>query len=176
MRNTQHGFTLTELMVSLTVVGILLGVAMPSFRQFSGNSRTVANTNSLVSALAVARSEALRRSTSVSICASADMLSCNSVDWATGWIVFTDPNNPGVVDATEQVIQSWPKPGGTAAVQLTDATNTPIAYLQYTARGMTSLAGQLTFTTWIPGCRGSNQSQIAVTVMGSPQTTKIACP
>jgi len=175
MRNTQHGFTLTELMVSLTVVGILLGVAMPSFRQFSGNSRTVANTNSIVSALAVARSEALRRSTSVSICASADMQSCNSTDWGTGWIVFTDPNNPGVVDAAEQVIQSWPKPGGTAAVQLAD-TNGAINYLQYNARGMTSLARQATFTTWIPGCRGSNQSQIAVTVMGSPQTTKIACP
>jgi prepilin-type N-terminal cleavage/methylation domain-containing protein len=174
MRKTQHGFTLMELMVTLTVVAILVGVATPTFRQFSGNSRTVATTNSLVNALAVARSEALHRSTPVSVCASTDMQTCNATaDWTNqGWIVFTDPANAGVVDPGELVLQTWPPPGGTAVVRLTYANT----WLQYNARGMTSLAGQAIFTTYIPGCRGNNQSQIVVTVMGSPQTTKIACP
>jgi type IV fimbrial biogenesis protein FimT len=175
MRNTQHGFTLTELMVALTIVAILVGMAAPTFRQFSGNSRTVATTNSLVSAMAVARSEALRRSTTVSICASTSMQACNGGDWTKGWIVFTDPGNAGVVDPTEQVIQTWPAPGGTSAVNL-NYVPTANASLQFTARGMANLAGQATFTTWIPGCKGNNQSQVVVTVMGSPQTTKIACP
>jgi type IV fimbrial biogenesis protein FimT len=172
MKSPQHGFTLIELMVALTVAAILVGLAIPSFREFSGNSRTVATTNSLVGALAVARSEALRRSTSVSICPSTDMQTCNGGDWTQGWIVFTDSGNAGVVDGGDHVIQTWPAPGGNSAVNLNYAKT----WLQYNARGMTSLTAAATFTTWVPHCRGQNQSQIVVTVAGSPQTTKINCP
>jgi len=175
MRKTQHGFSLTELMVALAIIGILLGIATPSYRQFSGNSRTVATTNSLVGALAVARSEALRRATPVTICASSDQLSCNTTDWSTGWIVFTDGGVAGNVDPNDRIIQAWPAPGGNSKVGLI-YPNAPFGWLQYTARGMTNLAGVATFTAYVQGCKGNNQSQVVVTVMGSPQTTKIACP
>jgi len=175
MRKTQHGFSLTELMVALAIIGILLGIATPSYRQFSGNSRTVATTNSLVGALAVARSEALRRATPVTICASTDQLSCNTTDWSNGWIVFTDASVAGTVDGTDKIVQAWPAPGGNSKVSLI-YPNTAFGWLQYTARGMTNLAGQATFTAYVQGCKGNNQSQVVVTVMGSPQTTKIACP
>jgi len=156
MRKTQHGFSLTELMVALAIIGILLGIATPSYRQFSGNSRTVATTNSLVGALAVA-------------------LSCNTTDWSNGWIVFTDASVAGTVDGTDKIVQAWPAPGGKSKVSLI-YPNTAFGWLQYTARGMTNLAGQATFTAYVQGCKGNNQSQVVVTVMGSPQTTKIACP
>jgi type IV fimbrial biogenesis protein FimT len=175
MRKTQHGFTLTELMVALAVVAILVGIATPTYRQFSANSRTVATTNSLVGALAVARSEALRRATPVTVCASTDLQACNTSDWSNGWIVFTDSGVAGTVDATDQIIQAWPAPGGNSKVGLSYPTNGN-AWLQYTARGMTSLAGQATFTAYVQGCKGNNQSQVVVTIAGSPQTTKIACP
>jgi type IV fimbrial biogenesis protein FimT len=175
MRMTQHGFSLTELLVALAIIGLLVGIATPSYRQFSGNSRTVATTNSLVGALAVARSEALRRATPVTICASSDSQSCNTSNWSNGWIVFTDASVAGTVDGTDRIVQAWPAPGGNSTVSLSYPTNGN-AWLQYTARGMTSLAGQATFTAYVQGCKGNNQSQIVVTVAGSPQTTKIACP
>jgi type IV fimbrial biogenesis protein FimT len=173
MRTTQHGFSLTELMVALAVVAILVGIATPTYRQFSGNSRTVATTNSLVGALAVARSEALRRATPVTVCPSTNMQVCTgTTDWSNGWIVFTDSGVAGTVDATDSVIQTWPAPGGNSVVTLSYGST----WLQYTARGMTSLAGQATFTAYVKDCKGNNQSQVVVTVAGSPQTTKIACP
>jgi type IV fimbrial biogenesis protein FimT len=176
MRTTQHGFSLTELLVALAVIGILVGLATPSYRQFSGNSRTVATTNSLVGALAVARSEALRRATPVTICGSSDLQSCNTTDWSNGWIVFTDGSVAGTVDGTDRIIQAWPAPGGNSKVSLAYQP-TGNSWLQYSARGMTSLTGQgATFTAYVVGCKGNNQSQVVVTVSGSPQTSKIACP
>jgi type IV fimbrial biogenesis protein FimT len=171
MRKTQHGFTLVELLAALAVVAILVGIATPSLRQFSANSRTIAATNSLVTALATARSEALRQSRTVTVCASSDQQTCaNSANWSTGWIVFADVSGtPGVLDAGDTLLQSWPAPGN-MTVTASDK------FLQYNARGMTNLGAAFTFNTYVPGCQANNQTQIVVTVGGSPQNTHIACP
>ena len=50
----------------------------------------------MVTAFNLARMEAIRRGTPVSVCASADQASCSGAnDWASGWIVFTDANGSG---------------------------------------------------------------------------------
>jgi type IV fimbrial biogenesis protein FimT len=174
MRTNHHGFTLLELMTALAVLGVLVALAAPSFKQFSANSRIAATANSLANALAVARTEALRQSMPVAICASSDAQTCklgNRNDWSTGWIVFTDNSGTtGVLDSTDTLIQTWPAPGGNVSV------NSTSNYLEFNARGMSALGAATTLTAWVPGCTGNNQSQIVVTVAGSPQSSKIACP
>jgi type IV fimbrial biogenesis protein FimT len=169
MRKTQHGFTLAELLTAMAVVAILSAIAIPTLRQFSANSRTTAANNSLVSAFAVARSEALRRSTQVTVCSSTNSQTCaNSTTWGTGWIAFTDLNANGALDGTDVLLQAWSAPSG---VSVTSTAK----FLTYDARGMAKLA-PATFNTWVPGCGGPNQTQVVVTVGGSPQNTHIACP
>jgi type IV fimbrial biogenesis protein FimT len=93
-RRICRGFTLIELMVTLSVGGILLALAVPSFSAFVQNSRLTAQANSLVRSLDYARSEAIKRDTAVSVCA-ADINSttCNgSATWSTGWTV-QDPSS-----------------------------------------------------------------------------------
>ena len=174
MRNTQHGFTLVELLTAVAIVAILAGIATPTLRQFAANSRTTAANNSLVSALATARSEALRRSVPVTVCASSNAATCTgaaAIDWSNGWIAFTDASGtPGQLDGTDVLLQAWPAPGGKMSVS--GDANT----LQYNARGMANLGAKVTFKTWMQGCTGPNQIQIVVTVAGSPQNTHIACP
>ena len=85
------GFTLIELMITLLIVGILLSVGVPSLKTFMQSNQLVASTNELISALHVARSEAIKLNTRVSICDSSDGATCDGTgDWSNGWIVFID--------------------------------------------------------------------------------------
>lgn len=89
------GFTLIELMITLAIVGILLMVGVPSLKTFMQSNMLVASTNELLSALHVARSEAIKLNTRVSICDSSNGTSCGLTgDWSNGWIVFIDAAAP----------------------------------------------------------------------------------
>jgi type IV fimbrial biogenesis protein FimT len=58
---TQKGLTLIELLVVLGIVGILAGIAVPSFVQQMNQNRLVSNANQLLSVFKFARSEAAKR-------------------------------------------------------------------------------------------------------------------
>ena len=85
------GFTLLELLIAIVVATILLAAGTPAFNDFVKNNRVTGQTNDLVSVIQLARSEALKRSTNVVVCASSDQASCTGKDtWTNGWIVFSD--------------------------------------------------------------------------------------
>jgi len=111
----QAGFTLPELIVALAISAILLGLALPSFRSLMGDSKMTTTTNSLVYALQTARSEAIKRSMSVALCASAEPLaenaSCGGNDFGDGWVVYVDENSDGNHDANEPIVLQSASPG-----------------------------------------------------------------
>ena len=87
----ETGFTLVELLVTIVVVSILLAMGAPAFKDFIKNNRVTAQTNDLVSAIQLARSEALKRGTNMVVCASKGGGKCTGKDtWTDGWIVFSD--------------------------------------------------------------------------------------
>lgn len=57
----QKGFTLIELMVTLAVLGVLLGLAAPNFAQMIRDNRAAAEINAVSSMLNYARREAVQR-------------------------------------------------------------------------------------------------------------------
>jgi type IV fimbrial biogenesis protein FimT len=64
MRNQPEyntGFTLLELMITIAIAGILVGVAIPSFTSIITSNRLTAYANELVTALNLARNEAVKR-------------------------------------------------------------------------------------------------------------------
>ncbi|MGH8520208.1 MAG: pilus assembly FimT family protein, partial [Gammaproteobacteria bacterium] len=67
-----RGFTLVELVVTLGVAAILLGMAAPSVSQFLQNNRLKSDTFHLLDSIAVARSEAVKRGSQVVMCRSAN--------------------------------------------------------------------------------------------------------
>ena len=100
------GITLIELLVTLGVASILLTVAAPEFRVFIQDSRLVTQINNFSSAMMLAKSEALKRSSSTTICPSTNGTSCTGgTVWSNGWLVFADPNRNGIVEAGEEIIQ-----------------------------------------------------------------------
>lgn len=98
------GFTLVELMVVIAVAGILTALALPSFSTSIRNSRLAGATNEFIGAVNLARSEAVKTNRGGTICASSNGTSC-STDWGAGWIVFSDLNRNGIVDADETVLR-----------------------------------------------------------------------
>jgi type IV fimbrial biogenesis protein FimT len=90
------GFTIIELMVTLTLAAILLGVAIPSFRGMIANNRIVTQSNDLVGAINFARSDAITRNASITLCrtANATATTCagSLANW-TDWIV-RNPSAP----------------------------------------------------------------------------------
>lgn len=105
----QSGVTLLELMVVLAVAAILLLAGIPSFASLAHSSRLSSATNSMVSSLYLARSEAIKRNSRVVACTSATGTSCAaSGGWDQGWMVFHDANNNASVDDGEGVILVQP--------------------------------------------------------------------
>ena len=98
------GFTLLELMITLAIVAILLTVGVPSLRTFMQGNQLISSTNELLSALHVARSEAIKSNGRVSICESSNGTTCTTTgDWKNGWIVFIDAIGNGDLNGTGAV-------------------------------------------------------------------------
>lgn len=79
------GFTLVELLVTMAIAGILLGIAIPSFTDLIKNNRLTTITNTLVTSLSYARNEAVKRGSLVTI--------INNGTWSSGWDICADGNN-----------------------------------------------------------------------------------
>ena len=82
----QRGFTLIELMVTVAILAILVGIGVPAMNNFLNSNRHTAHTSSLKQAIQYARSEAVAKNQDVSICASSDGATCTGA-WSQGWIV-----------------------------------------------------------------------------------------
>lgn len=83
-----RGFTLVELMVTLAIAAILVALAVPSMTSFLAEQAAAGNADELAAAFRFARSEAIKRSASITVCASSDGQACGQ-DWKAGWIVTT---------------------------------------------------------------------------------------
>lgn len=102
-RAHQAGFNLIELMVALSIGGILLGVGVPAMSNFMANNRMSAAANEVSAALHMARTEAIKQQANITICPSSDWNatdpSCDlDGDLADGWIMFVDSVPPAAPD------------------------------------------------------------------------------
>jgi type IV fimbrial biogenesis protein FimT len=89
MRHYTLGYSLYELLATLALVAILLGLGLPSFSGVIARSRQHTEINALFHAIHLARKESIMRRQVVSLCPSLDGISCEpSHDWSTGWLMF----------------------------------------------------------------------------------------
>lgn len=108
MKTAQSGFTLLELMLVVTIAGVLLAFGVPAMGNFFRNARITGAANDVMAGLHFARSEAIKRRLPVTLCTSGDPLNnnpvCDASALLTGWVAFVDPNQNGQRDGGEAVL------------------------------------------------------------------------
>ena len=92
-RGQSSGFTVLELLVTLSIAAILLAAGVPSLQQFTWRQHMKAAVGSLHNDLLLARSEAVFRNLETVACPGDPASGCaGTSDWSRGWIVFGDGN------------------------------------------------------------------------------------
>jgi len=103
-----RGFTLLELMLVITVAAVILGLAVPNFREFALNNRMTGAANDLLAAVHIARAEAIKRRTPIVMCFSSNpndaAPNCDG-DGTQGWIVFADDADPTTPSTNDNNVQ-----------------------------------------------------------------------
>jgi type IV fimbrial biogenesis protein FimT len=138
------GFTLVELLTVISIVAILAAVAMPGFRSTIA-ANAVSNAASTLSAdLSFARSEAVKRGVSVTMCSSTDASTCaDSATWQAGWVVFLDRNADDSRSTTgsdgEDLLRVQQEVSG--KMTISSASATAVSKIRFDRTGRTSGAG-----------------------------------
>lgn len=138
---TLRGVTLIELLTVIAIVAILAAVGVPSFRDTINRNRLATQSAEFLSALNFARSEAIKRGHSITLCRSSNGTACaTSGTWEGGWLAFADSNGNGAINTGESVIRVWP--ALTTDFTLKGSTNVA-STIRYDARGMAQNTGHM---------------------------------
>jgi type IV fimbrial biogenesis protein FimT len=94
-----RGFTLIELLTIVAITAILSAMAAPAFKSLVAGQRARSTSTDLYAALVLARSEAIKRNTQVTL--------APAVTWQAGWRI------PNPSDTGHPVANHGPVPGAT---------------------------------------------------------------
>ncbi len=164
---SEAGFTLLELIVTLVIVSILVAIGIPSLVTLIEHNRATVKANEFVTALNTARSAAVTRRTTVSVCTSADGNTCRAASdpdftsWSKGWIIIDDRSN--------EVISVHPSLDG--QFTLTGDTNR----VAYDSSGATTAGSILNFSLNIPNCIGDLERDIEIGPTGRVSVNRQSC-
>jgi type IV fimbrial biogenesis protein FimT len=185
MKAGEKGFTLIELMVTLAVAIVLLAIGIPAFEGMQANNRAVVMAQALVTALTLARTEAVGRGVAVAVCPKnaadqpgvAPSTTCGTnANWANGWFVFADSSGSvGVRDGTDEVIRAFPTPRGTPVI-----TKAP-TYVRFSTQGFLSdgtlnVPAAVSLELAQTGSSSNQKRCVTVASLGQPRTDRSACP
>ncbi|WP_257286031.1 GspH/FimT family pseudopilin [Endozoicomonas sp. SESOKO1] len=132
------GVSLVELLVSLAVAAILISASVPGMKTLIVNNRIENVADELYGSLMLARSEAVKRQRTVSLCSTLDDLTCDESNfgWHHGWLIFTDERNDGLLNDNDQLLRRV-----TGQSELISILWNRGYSLRFNSRGQTNQAG-----------------------------------
>jgi len=136
-KRTQTGFTLYEVLTTMLIVGIVLSFGIPNMQSFRQNSRMTAAANELHSSFHLARTEATRAKTPITICASANSMAALPIcsgGLEAGWVIFEDTDGDITVDAGEAVLRRFPAIENDIVIKTIDTG--PDDYFSFASTGL----------------------------------------
>ena len=167
----QGAFTLVEMMITLTVMTIFVTLAVQGYYALIQNNRSVSLTNNFVSSFQFARTEAVLRGQTVSVCPAGDTTytSCGGVsDWDQGWIVFVDPDSNGVLASDTDRLRIHEDPGSGTRVESDES------HINYDSNGFV-VNGSGDYTLSAAGCSGTAGRTVNINNTGRLSVSAINC-
>jgi len=169
-----RGYSLYELLVTLSVATILIVIGAPPLGSLVARNRLITEVNALHHALHFGRQEAIKRRLNLVLCQSADGWRCTrGDDWGTGWILFVDEDDDGRADDADTVLRSH-RPAASVNI----ITNRH----RYTLRGVRRRNTNGTFLVCDAAGRAASRALI-VSYTGRPRSApgtdapaSLACP
>ncbi len=157
IRLPRLGFTLPEMLFSLTIISILLSMVGPSMRELVADRRVASITSEMYVSLILARSEAVKRRSTVSICSTVNGIDCDesNAGWENGWLVFHDHNGDGAFDHQDHMLKVTPRQPASIAIDWNRGNS-----LRFNSRGQTLSAGSFEI------CEESNVRAIVISLTG----------
>jgi type IV fimbrial biogenesis protein FimT len=155
-----RGFTVTELVVTVGIVAILAGIAGPGFSTFMDTMDAKTASMQFVADLSMARSEALRRNSSVT-------MAPVSSSWTNGWTVTGKDSSGNSVTLVSR-----------GALRKSLSINAPTTGLTFLSSGrlQTSSDSDTTSRSWtLSSTSSSTQRCIFVSPVGTARSKTGAC-
>ena len=171
MPHRPAGFTLIELAVTVSILSLLAGIALPSMSGFVERQRTSAAITSLTTHMQLARMAAVARNRRAVLCPTGDGSTCEAgTDWSRGWMLFVDDDGNRKPDAGDDILRVDLEP---TSRHLRIASSTGRQQLRYLPDG-TSAGTNLTLS--ICNARGELLGQVIVNNAGRPRSERPARP
>lgn len=178
-----------ELLVVLVVAGILVGYAIPAYQTMVRGNRLSGQANTVLVDLYMARSEAIRRSTTVTMCASSDQATCNlsgvggsTPTWAKGWIIFVPQSSSapatvgtGTIIAIQQALSGNNTMTAADTAQATLIGSGSVStndYISYNANGFSNTNGYFRLCDF-QGLKVVPANAVLINFSGRPQMSKV---
>lgn len=171
-----RGFSLIEMLVVVAIASTLASVGIPMLRDLVRSVQLASTASTFVSHMHLARTEAIRRSSRVVLCKSADGSTCTSGGgWEQGWIVFRDANANARREPGESIVQYGPP----VAPGLRILGNATVGnYISFQETGETRLAGGGFQAGTLLFCQASSMKtqarQIVISSVGRARMVKTA--
>lgn len=128
---TMFGLTAIELMITLTVSLVLIGIAVPTFMNMSAQNQLATSANYFHRAITFARQSAISFNTPVTLCAG-NASGCFAEDhwnWAKGWLAFIDRDRDGTLDANESILQTGTALGNDTVIVGNNTFKKPLVFM-----------------------------------------------
>ncbi len=139
----QTGLTLLELLFTLFLLSLLLGIALPDFTKLIEHKRADNNVRTLVTAIELARTSAIVDNSLVTLCRSRNGEECGG-DWKNGILVFVDHDGDRDIDPEDRLVRFFTLPSLDGELYWRAFQNRQ--YLQITPQGFTRYQnGNFTF-------------------------------
>lgn len=146
-----QGFTLLELLITLSIISILIVVVTPSFTASSAKANASAVIQTLSGLVRTARNHAIYHQQTTIMCPSKDGIKCHQT-WQDGALIFQDSNANKRLDPSEPVIRFQTPLSDNGSIRWTALRN----YIMFSGQGLTgTTAGSFIY------CPADNNSEHA---------------